>query len=91
MQLAPRFAPHWERMGRLLKFKNKVAELKRDSKLSDLVKMTIIFEAWSKEEGRVSWLNLLEALEKDKELSWMKAHIAQHLQNRVRPCTACVK
>ena len=81
----PKFAPHWEKVGTRLKFTQKVKELKHPScRLSEVVKMTAIFDEWSRVHGRnVSWLNLVDALEEDEDLAWLKGYVGQHLQAKV--------
>ena len=72
-------------MGTQLKFTQKVKELKHPScRLSEVVKMTAIFDEWSRVHGRsVSWLDLVDALEEDEDLAWLKGYVGQHLQAKV--------
>jgi hypothetical protein len=85
LHLVPKFAPHWEKVGTQLKFTQKVKELKHPScRLSEVVKMTAIFDEWSRVHGRdVSWLDLVDALEEDEDLAWLKGYVGQHLQAKL--------
>ena len=60
-------------------------ELKHPScRLSEVVKMTAIFDEWSRVHGcNVSWLDLVDALEEDEDLALLKVYIVQHLQAKV--------
>ena len=80
------FAPHWEKIGTMLKLKDKVEELKKTS-FNDSVKMTIILDNWSVYGDELSWLNLLEEMEDDEELLPLVADIRKYLIEKVHTST----
>ena len=76
------FAPHWEKIGTILKLQEKVEELKQAS-FTDSVKMTMILDNWSVYGDEFSWLNLLEEMEDDEELLPLVADIRKYLIEKV--------
>ena len=76
------FAPHWEKIGTILKLEEKVKELKKTS-FTDSVKMTMILDNWSVYGDEFSWLNVLDKMEDDEELLPLVADIRKYLIEKV--------
>ena len=88
IKIVSKVAPYWDRIGHLLKLTDQVKGL-RDSKSSDTVKMTIIFESWSeRKDDSLSWEVLLSVLEKDLSLHGVSAKLREYILEKVRR-TAC--
>ena len=83
IKMVSKVAPYWDRIGHLLKLTDQVKSL-RDSKSSDTVKMTIIFESWSeRKDGSLSWEVLLSVLEKDLSLHGASAKLREYILEKV--------